>query len=245
MTAPETAARALSPSILKALVKRLRRAAWLLKTGALLTLFAIIAIIAGGTWLFVEAGAIAASDTDMTTRLVDISMKQIEKLTGGLLRQDRDEAVDRLIKAGVSGPESTKILDDLRAITETHKKIASDIGERMERTLATAASPSDVKVWQTTISTSIARLSAVGLLLFLVQIFMTLYRYNYRLGAYYSARADALELLADGSLEELQRLTTILSPDALDFGELPKSPTEHVMQFARDAIGSARNVIKP
>jgi hypothetical protein len=205
-------------------------------------------IIAGGTWLFLEAGAIAAADTDISKAIMRGSVEQITKLTENMFKTDRDEAVERLerlIKAGSPGPEAAKVLEDLRAVTETQKQIASNIAEHMEKTLAAASSPSDAKVWQTTISTSIARLSAVGLLLFLVQIFVTLYRYNYRLGSYYSARADALELLLPtGSLDELQRLTAILSPDALDFGELPKPPTEQVMQLTRDALGTAKNFVK-
>lgn len=243
MTSPEIADSARSPELVAALVKRLRRSAMALKLGALLTLLGIIAIIAGGTWLFVEAGAIAAKETDFTARAMDISVKKIEHITSRMFQQSRDAAVERLIKAGMTGPESAKILDEFRDATAAQGKIASDIAEHMEKTFTAAATPSDAKVWQTTISTSIARLSAAGLLLFLVQIFITLYRYNSRLGSYYTARADALQLFGNRSLDDLQRFTAILSPDSLDFGELPKPPSEQVMQFARDALGSATKVV--
>jgi hypothetical protein len=233
-----------SPATVATLIKRLRRSARLLKTGALLTLFAIVAIVVGGTWLFIEVGGIAASELDFSTRVTGISIEQMKDVTDGIFRRTEDDAVDRLIKAKASDPESRKIIDDFKAEVEAGQKLAAGVGERIKEQLSRAASPSDAKVWQATISSSVARLSAVGLLLFLVQLFVTLYRYNYRLGAYYSARADALELLPDGSLEELHHLTALLSPDALDFGELPK-PSDQVMQLVREAVGSARNIAKP
>jgi uncharacterized membrane protein YcjF (UPF0283 family) len=84
------------------------------------------------------------------------------------------------------------------------------------------------------ISTAVSRVGAVLILLFLVQIFVSGFRYLMRLAAFYNARADALELLGKIDEKEYRALSLALSPDSLDFGELPKTPTEQVAALAAE-----------
>jgi hypothetical protein len=60
----------------------------------------------------------------------------------------------------------------------------------------------------------IIRISAVLLIVFLVQTFITIFRYITRLAAYYQARVDALALVADVdvSIKDLHTLAEIFSP---------------------------------
>jgi hypothetical protein len=110
------------------------------------------------------------------------------------------------------------------------------------------------------VSAFATRVGAVVLLLFLVQILVPLYRYNMKLSSYYDARADALAILcasrAEGvaedngaddahapvrtSVDTVERLVAALSPDSIDFGKAPATPSEHVVTFAKDVLASQR-----
>lgn len=83
------------------------------------------------------------------------------------------------------------------------------------------------------ISTSVARIAAVLLLIFGVQVLINFYRYNLRLAAFYESRADALELLGDSSLEGLGSIVSSLSPDLIDLGKPPNTPTQEMVELAK------------
>jgi hypothetical protein len=86
------------------------------------------------------------------------------------------------------------------------------------------------------------RVAAVLLIVFLVQTFITIFRYITRLAAYYQARVDALQLVSgiDVSIADLQMLASIFSPETYDFGKLPRGPTEQALDLARTIIASQR-----
>lgn len=112
------------------------------------------------------------------------------------------------------------------------------------------------------VSAFATRVGAVVLLLFLVQILVPLYRYNMKLSSYYDARADALTIIgtnrpeevtgsngannatdpapARTSVDTLERLVAALSPDNIDFGKAPATPSESALRFAKDVITSQR-----
>ena len=71
------------------------------------------------------------------------------------------------------------------------------------------------------------------LLLFLVQILVTLYRYNIRLASYYDARADALQLANGSSREEFFKLVFAISPENLEFGR-SRFPTSEFAKYFKD-----------
>lgn len=111
-------------------------------------------------------------------------------------------------------------------------------------------------------SAFVTRLGAVVLLLFLVKILVPLYRYSMKLSSYYDARADAFTIIstnyaqgvtgnkgADGartptlalaSVDTIERLVAALSPDCIDFGKAPSTPSESALRFAKDIITSQR-----
>ena len=77
------------------------------------------------------------------------------------------------------------------------------------------------------------RVLIVTLLLFLTQILVTLQRYHSRMSAFYEARADALFLARlDPDRYDIGRVVALLSPDAIDFGRLPRSPYDRVAEVA-------------
>ena len=89
------------------------------------------------------------------------------------------------------------------------------------------------------LSTSITRIGAVLLLVFGAQILISFYRYNLRLAAFYDARADAIELLADGPIDDLRPLVSSLSADQIDVGKVPKTVTQEIIELS-EAIAMIR-----
>ena len=86
------------------------------------------------------------------------------------------------------------------------------------------------------VSTVTTRIGAILILLFLVQILVSLYRYNIRLAAYYDARADGFELMAVEKLEDIEAVIRILSPENIDFGKQPTSPASHAVELAKEVL---------
>ncbi len=74
------------------------------------------------------------------------------------------------------------------------------------------------------------RVCILGLVIFLVQIMMQLYRYNSRLIAFYGSRRDAI-LLAKGNAPDMEKYAKQLSPDTLDFGKEPNSFLQELLKF--------------
>lgn len=72
-------------------------------------------------------------------------------------------------------------------------------------------------------SSTVLRLSVVGLLVFLTQILISLYRYNSRLITFYTSRREAL-ILSKGDINQMAKLISLLFPQSLDFGREPKHP---------------------
>ena len=101
--------------------------------------------------------------------------------------------------------------------------------------------------WTDKLISALSRLAVLGLVVYLVQILVNLYRYNMRLSAFYDARADALVLLTvsgnapkairDGSITHL---AVGLSPEALDFGQSPQTPIQSALDLAKEVIKAAK-----
>ena len=90
------------------------------------------------------------------------------------------------------------------------------------------------------ISAITTRIGSIVLLLFLVRILAPLYRYNIRLAAYFDARADALTLIHLNNSDFFQKLTASLSPEDIDFGESPVSPSQEMLDFIKQVLTSQK-----
>lgn len=81
--------------------------------------------------------------------------------------------------------------------------------------------------------TTIIRIGVILLLAFLLQLLVTLYRYNSRLAAYYDARADVLFYASEYEGGDLAVLVELFSPDSLDYGKSPKLAASQVVEAAK------------
>ena len=79
----------------------------------------------------------------------------------------------------------------------------------------------------------IVRLGAVLVGIYSVQIMFKFARYHIRVAQHLEAAADALQLCGDNTTK-LPALQKAISPAAIDFGELPLSPSDKMFEFARE-----------
>jgi len=99
---------------------------------------------------------------------------------------------------------------------------------------------SSFKIWLI-VSLGTLRLGSAALIIYLVQIFVGMYRYNTRMAAFYDARADALEMVGGTAHQaDLAALVALLSADKLNFGREAKSPVEHATQLAGELVGAVK-----
>jgi hypothetical protein len=89
------------------------------------------------------------------------------------------------------------------------------------------------------IVTFVARISFLLVMLFLVQIMAKIFRFSWLLANYFAARADAIKAVGLPQNMSLGELVKIISPDAIDFGEMPKAVAEQVIELAQPVVKKA------
>jgi hypothetical protein len=231
-----------------AVAVRLRRRAATLRTGAGGSLFLIVLALIGGLGLFYFAKQISINTNDEIIRLLaQKSQRELADIgRAESLIREADYIVDRALQA--TTPDIRKALaSDVAAEATSGIDGAKQAIAKVQSSAATiekhiiALDRTDQT--RELISTIATRVGAVLIIVFLVQILVSLYRYNMRLSAYYDARADALELAAgaDGrtSLKQFQAACEIIAPDRIDFGREPKSPVANVTELLKAALAVA------
>ncbi len=149
-----------------------------------------------------------------------------------------------LFKSGTSGTTAGNAYSELLGINDRW----IELDRQLKAAEATQDGKDDAggvdnafqdKAW---LSLNITRIGTIVVVLFLVQVFISMYRYNTRLSAFYRARAHALQLYVWGmdNDEEFARLALAMTPDSLDFGKTPSSPSEQVIK-AVEKIATLRS----
>jgi len=100
---------------------------------------------------------------------------------------------------------------------------------------------SDALIWQETIIALSTKFGIALLLLFLVQIFVQIYKYSLRLAAFYDARGDCLQCSEADSPEDLKKFLEVFSAESLDFGKIPRSPGDRAIHAAGEALKSSKS----
>lgn len=200
---------------LETIVFAIRERAARLRRASNVILGLVVLSVLLGFKAFASAGYITARDETASIEFVtDRTLSELRRATE-VLREAKSLSpndVDRV----------TRLLSEVQASTVDQTKALREA----------AAGNNPTSVWAT-LST---RVASVLLLLFLVQILVTMYRYSIRLAAFYDARADTLQLSASLSSVQLAELVTALSPDGLDFGREPRSPAQHAIDLAKELI---------
>jgi hypothetical protein len=88
------------------------------------------------------------------------------------------------------------------------------------------------------------KVSVAGILIFLVQILIQLYRYNSLLIVFYSARRYAI-IMSGGDLSATERWQAIFAPTNLDFGSNPRHPFQYFSYLLHREGSSATPPVAP
>ncbi len=83
------------------------------------------------------------------------------------------------------------------------------------------------------IATSITRIGAVLLAVFMMQILLSFYRYYMRLSSFYGSKIVAVKSLDAGDKEGLNSLISSISLDGIDFGKEPQPPLEKIIELLK------------
>lgn len=197
----------------------MRRRAVRLRVASNIVLAFILITIAFGSYLFARSGRIAYEDYFGAT-----------VFEYGGLNSIHHNAIDSMLNAKVSIDEivrydslfSTVIERDIKRIKSEHQNDYE--GEN------------SLEIMVASLGT---RIGVLLLLVFLVQILVSLFRYNTRLASFISSRADALQLKGGASDLKLAELTEVFSSDFIDYGRLPATPYQQALQSLKDIVSSA------
>jgi amino acid transporter len=85
------------------------------------------------------------------------------------------------------------------------------------------------------ISLSVVRIASVFLAVYLIQILVGFTRYQFRIADHLDATADAFEL-SEGDPEKLAKVINAISPQHIEFGKMPSTPTQDSLELIRELI---------
>ena len=210
----------------------------------------IATTIDGGTIAYGAGSSIPLIETNEADALVRFNRADDKKLL---------EGIDGLLEfLGTPQPNTTLTelhtsLTQIRSIwvqaktkiDELEAEKPSLIGVESGETKVSGGSDNQRSPWEDRafVSTQATRIGVVVLLMFLVQIFLSNYRYNVRVASFHWARYNAL-LVAEEvplSVAELSQLADALSPDAVDFGRTSQpGPSQQLVQIASRLTGGGR-----
>lgn len=114
----------------------------------------------------------------------------------------------------------------LLAIKNFEKQI-----DALERRVASKSSfEADAAI---SIGLTIIRIASAFLAVYLVQILVGFTRYQFRVADHLEATADSFEF-AKGDIDSMSKIISSISPQHIEFGKIPKSPTEHSIDLLKD-----------
>ncbi len=219
----------------------------------------IIFLIFVGISLFLYAGQLVTNESKIEENLINSRRKEIDENIEKVNREIKNEITDmqkeyedkqknNLIINKTSEKEFKEKIDKLKKIKTDNWEISIKEKDVLVSSLKKLKDRENQKqplqlqraeLFQL-ISTVVTRFGVVILLLFLVKILVPLYKYNTKLSAFYDARADAVELFTikneeinEDSLEIIMR---ILSPDGVDWGNSPNTPTDKTIDLAKSIV---------
>jgi hypothetical protein len=208
---------------IEAVMAHFRKRAKRLRLSAFLFLILILISLIAGVWLFYFAGTIVRDEQIQTgeDRYAGMLNFQIEDIRNAIEKDTNPDSRDKaLAQLAVTIKEV--------AAAQINRELASEKGIEQRQKAA------QYRQTITLISTVTTRVGSVFMLLFLVQLLISMYRYDIKLAGYYEARADALQLLRAPNEARLEAFVRAFSPDAVDFGRIPKTPIEHALLLAKE-----------
>ena len=239
------------PSDLTDFIKTVRDRAHRLQTNARRVILLIVIVLGIGISGFVFGGLLATFESTRTRvailqREIDATDKTIEEIQERI-RSLRKGIEDETSQQKSRSSSTESLLDTLKSHlseAQDRERLLREARQRLQEQQTGIAEQKVAPTSYELVSAVSTRVGSIILLLFLVRILVPLYRYNVRLASYYDARADALELTSlsnnEVDYELFEKLTSILSPDGIDFSEGPASPTQEVLDFVKQVVTSKK-----
>lgn len=210
---------------LDSVVRQLRRRAKLIRLSSHIVLGIAIFSALAGAYFFTMADQRASSSMIYELEARDLYAQSLVSDIRDLEKKLLDPAISSEKKEYISRNLNYS-KNDLESFTASTRSIASG---------SSSGSDSDIRYLVTLIA---SKVGAVVLLLFLVRIFVHLYRYLLRLSAFYDARADCLQASSSDSAADLIEYLKFFSSDKLDFGKSPDSPVDQAIELSKDIISA-------
>jgi hypothetical protein len=182
----------------------------------------ILAALVVGIILIIFAGYLSSFDTTYSNLNLQIQSERqavMSDIARSFARRPSFEPRDPDSEEGAS---RTYPLSRLESLDKQSMALVSAVTQQLTER------PETKQSWNW--GSTFLRIGVIGLLVFLTQILISLYRYNSRLIAFYSSRRDAL-LLSDGGHPSIRKYTDILFPANLDFGREPRHPLQEIRAF--------------
>ena len=211
---------------LSKVVDQLRERAARLRLQAVFALFLLVSLLSG-LWLFGYAGQLAIAEVRQTSLLFE--ERQADLLDKRRTLTSKLSILEEQIRVAKSASERRALEAELNDLKSEEMFLARQLASLSERQTNTKTQGTEQLI-----SVLTTRIGSVLLLLFLVQILVTLYRYSARLAAYYDARADALVLAPSFQSLSFPDLVSCFSPERLDFGRTPNTPLQHAIELAKE-----------
>lgn len=143
------------------------------------------------------------------------------------LRAENKKLASRIAETESSVSKTNDRLDALEKDFETTKEEVGTI-----RKVVSNGSPR-LEFLVTAFAT---RFGIAAVVLLLVKILTSIYRYHARLSAHYDSKADALELCPAGNIADFEKLCLAITPSGVDFQESADSIAEHAVEIAKKVI---------
>jgi hypothetical protein len=81
---------------------------------------------------------------------------------------------------------------------------------------------------------TLTRVLIMVIVFFAISVLLTVFRYSLRMAPQYDGRADALLLTVTDIDERIHELVRAMVPTNIDFGKMPRSPAEQVIELAKE-----------
>jgi hypothetical protein len=157
----------------------------------------------------------AARDTD----ILEISYRQQQSLATNVTN-----SIGEIAKAAPA---------DRQQVAEDARRLIDLLASNRVKPADATGNQSETIIYE--ITSSVIRIGAVLIGIFLIQIMVTFARYYYKIAEHLSM-ASALIALSGGKLSDLTTTGPLLMPAGIDFGKEPTSPVEKVLDGAVSAI---------
>jgi cbb3-type cytochrome oxidase subunit 3 len=223
------------PGAAQDVIVQLRQRATKMRIVAAFTLFLILAFLAGGLYVFSQAES-AASSAEAERQAYQISALSdeitVQQRKLGDLQTQFDQETDSAKK------------DALKALINRTQRLVDDYNAKLKvlsNTIAASAGEKNQTAYLLTVLST--KIGSALMLLFLIQILVSLYRYNTRVASFYDGRADTLQLVPIDQIDNLCAVCSILSPDKVDFGKMPATPFQHVIEMTKELLSAKAKVI--